>query len=796
MRYHQGAGYGGIRNAYNENDGSVEEITFETGALSAETEVGGFVRNIIPKEGGNSFKGFFGAAYTNHNLESSNLDDALRARGIPSANFVDKIWDVNPAIGGPIAQDKLWFYTAFRSWGVYQGIAGTYFNKTPTGLAYTPDLSHQALSTSAKGSENIRLTWMATPKNKVGLYYEIQQNHEDYSYGQGSLGGNGTTPPEAIARYQVVPNYFLQAHWNHPVSSRLLLEAGATYVNGNYSFYPQPENDPNLPAMRELSTGTVWRNLPGNYNENRTHQYNVGSSLSYVTGSHTFKAGLLFLRSDVYTTRGEVGNSTVLQLLNGVPASVVVYATPLALRENLGAQLGVFAQDHWKVKRLTLYAGARFDYYNASIPVQQLLQGPWVPTRDVSFPEVPNVPNWKDVTPRLGIAYDIFGNGKTALKATLNKYLFGPELISFTQAVNPVQSIATNATRTWNDANHDFIPQTSELGALSASSFGLPTITSHYAPDVLDGWGKRGYNWEVSTGIDHELLPRVGISATYIHRWWGNLLVAQNQAVSANDFNPYCIPAPVDSRLPGGGGNQVCGLFDVTPTKFGLTNNVVTFVKNFGDESLVYDGIDLSINARLRKGGLVGGGVSTGRTRDNFCYASNDPSLAVTPQGFSPAGGTLAGGSPRTVAFCDIRPPFQPNTKLYGAYPLPWWGLETSATFQSLPGPQITASFTATNALIAPSLGRNLAAGAGGTATVQLIAPGTVYGDRLNQVDFRVSKRFKVTNGPRVQAQFDLYNLLNGNPVIAQNNTFGPAWQRPTVIQLGRLMKFGVQLNF
>lgn len=231
------------------------------------------------------------------------------------------------------------------------------------------------------------------------------------------------------------------------------------------------------------------------------------------------------------------------------------------------------------------------------------------------------------------------------------------------------------------------------------------------------------------------------------------------------------------------------------PTKFGLTNNTVTFVDNFGHESLVYDGLDVSINAKLPNGGLVGGGTSTGRMTDNFCYALTDPSIAATNQGFSPAGGTFTGGAPRTQAFCDIRPPFQPNTKLYASYPVKW-GIRASATFQSLPGPQVLASYTATNAEILPSLGRNLAAGARGTATTQLIAPATVYGDRLNQLDFRVSRIFNRNKGARLQAQVDLYNLLNGNPVIAQNNTFGPAWQRPTVVQLGRLVKFGMQIDF
>ena len=418
------------------------------------------------------------------------------------------------------------------------------------------------------------------------------------------------------------------------------------------------------------------------------------------------------------------------------------------------------------------------------------------PTRDLTFAPADNVPNWKDVSPRFGIAWDVFGNGKTAVKATFNKYLFGPDLVVFSRLANPVGAIATTATRTWADTNGDFIPQESELGALSASTFGLPNITSRYDPSVTSGYGARGKNYEVSTSLQHELMPRVGFTAAYFHRWFDNLLVSQNRAVTAADFSSFCITAPVDARLPGGGGNQICGLQDVSPAKFGQTDNVVTFVDNFGQESKVYDGVDLTINVRLPNSILVAGGTNTERMRDNYCYSASDPSLGQLSVSPGANGGTMSLGQSRTdPAFCDIRPPFLTQYKFYGSVPLPY-GLSASATFQSSPGPEITASYTARNSEIAPSLGRNLAAGANGTATIALIPPGTLYGDRLNQVDFRLAKTFKVTRGPRVLAAFDLYNLFNNNPVIAQNNTYGSAWQRPTVIQVGRLAKFGVQLNF
>jgi len=795
MRYNQGNGFGGVRNAYNENDGSVEEITFQTAALSAETETGSFVRNIVPKEGGNSYKAFFGYAYTNHSLQADNLDDALRARGVPSVNFVDVIYDYNPAVGGPIKKDKLWFYSAFRAWGVNQGIAATYFNATPKANVYTPDLSRPALSTSTKGSENTRLTWLATPRNKVSFYYEYQQNWEQYSYGQGALGSGGTTAPEAQGHYEVEPNYWVQSHWSSPVTSRLLLEAGAILANTDFQTVPQEGNDPTLPRITELSTGTSWRNLASG-GHNAAHQYNFSGSASYVTGSHTVKVGGLLMRANAHTTRELITGGVALNVLNGVPASVVVSATPFALDEQLNALVGIYAQDQWRVRRFTVNAGVRFDQYHASVPEQHIGQGPFVPTRDLTFASVDNVPNWKDISPRLGVAWDVFGNGKTAVKATFNKYLFGPDLVVFTRLGNPVGAIATTATRTWSDRNSDFIPQADELGALSAATFGLPNITSRYDAAVTSGYGSRGKNYEISTSIQHELMPRVGVTAAYFHRWFDNLLVSQNQAVTAADFSSYCITAPVDARLPGGGGNQICGLQDVSVAKFGQINNVVTAVDNFGQESKVYDGLDVTLNLRLPNSIFVGGGTNTERLRDNYCYLASDPSLGQLSVSPGANGGTMSLGTSRTdTTFCDIRPPFLTQYKFYGSVPLAW-GLSASATFQSAPGPEITASYTATNAQIAPSLGRNLSSGANGTATVALIPPGTLYGDRLNQVDVRLAKTFKIANGPRVQAAFDLYNLFNGNPVIAQNNTYGSAWQRPTVVQVGRLAKFGVQLNF
>ena len=223
----------------------------------------------------------------------------------------------------------------------------------------------------------------------------------------------------------------------------------------------------------------------------------------------------------------------------------------------------------------------------------------------------------------------------------------------------------------------------------------------------------------------------------------------------------------------------------MNPDKFGQVSNVIGIAPA---QEQVFDGVDLTSSARFHGGIVASGGVSIGRVRTNTCYATSDLSVA-----FPSATGSTAISAPRTDEFCDVRPPFQPNVKVLLVYPLPWGGVQTAATIQSLPGPQVAATYSITSAQVIGSLGRPLSAG---NATVDLIAPGTRYGDRLNQVDFRVSKIFRFGAKGRVQGNFDLYNMFNANPVLALNNTYGAAWQRPLQILQGRLLKFSAQLDF
>jgi hypothetical protein len=391
-------------------------------------------------------------------------------------------------------------------------------------------------------------------------------------------------------------------------------------------------------------------------------------------------------------------------------------------------------------------------------------------------------------------AHDVVQSARHARRAlarrSLGRYVLAAAY-DLARPLNPVQSSVNNANRSWTDTNGNYWPDcdlanldvNGECGRLNNSSFGQVSPRTAYDPALSDGFAIRPYNWEGQLSVQHELLPRLSVSVGYFRRWFGNFDITQNRAVTTADFSSYCVTAPVDARLPGGGGQELCGFYDVNPDKFGQTDQFITFSDNFGDQKQVYDGVDLNVNARLQAGILVTGGVSLGRTRTDDCFAAADLSLA------------FSGTSPRTEEYCDVRPPFQPNVKGSLVYPLPFWGVRASATFQSLPGPEISATRVYRNPEIAPSLGRNLSAGPNGSARLGLVAPGTLYGERVYQVDLRFSKSAQIGRTV-LRPTMSIYNLFNANPVLRQNNNYGPSWQAPTAILTARFVDFGIQVDF
>jgi hypothetical protein len=475
---------------------------------------------------------------------------------------------------------------------------------------------------------------------------------------------------------------------------------------------------------------------------------------------------------------------------------------------------------------MTLTYGLRYEYFSGYVPPQHVDATPngWVPARD--FAEVNNVPLWKDFDPRLGVSYDLFGTGRTALKVAIGRYV-SKSAITVPQANNPITTSINSVTRTWNDNFYpvgdprrgNFVPDcdlsnkglNGECGAMQNQNFGGLNATTRYADDALLGYGARGYNWDFTAEVQHQLRPGVSLSGGYYRNWFGSFLVTDNTLVTPSDFDSFCVTAPQDARLPGGGGYQVCGLADITPTKFGQVNSVITQSDNFGKMTRVNDFFNVTVNARLAHGVQLGGGVDTGRSVNDACFNVDSPgAVAASLPGNLAAGGAglLSTPTPFTNTtingqkICRIVTPFSGQTQLkaFVTYPLPY-DFVVSAVFQNIAGPTIVASYSATNAEIFQSLGRNLAACRGAavctsTATIPLIVPQTMFDDRLSRLDVRLAKRIALTQRLRLQANVNVYNVFNGSASSTLNTNYGPLWLQPSLLQDGRMLQFSATMTF
>jgi hypothetical protein len=777
------------------NLSAYQEVTIDTGAVSAELATGGVRVNYIPKDGGNRLSGTMVFGFGNGGMQSSNFSDELRAAGLSTPNALKRSYDYNPGIGGPILRDRLWFHAAYKKQSTEVYPAGMFANlnaNNPNAWTYAPDASSRPFNAVDGSDLHLRLTWQVLPKLKFGF------SDQESGYCACTDGINATTSPEAALHRSTQKQRNLMGDWTAPLTNNLLIDGAFINRHQDQVRTVPPGNDnPAMISVQDQALGNlVYRTVSlGTGNPQLRDSWFstmfVRSSLSYVTGGHIVKAGFTFGNGNEIHILGNQLPGAIpyaYRFNNGVPNQITLYGYPMRTTYRTNSDSGIYVQDKWTTGRMTLSGGLRFDHFANSAP--ESVAGPTVllPTRNLVFPATDGV-SFKDLTPKFGAVYDLTGNGTTAVKVSLNKYVQGLSSgdAIFGSVLMPINRVGNATTRSWADADRDYVPDcdlalpgaNGECGAMANQNFGRATGGNVYDPDILEGWGVRGYNWEFSAGVQHEVLPRVSLDVSYFRRWYGNFFVIDNRAVSPSDVTGFGVTAPnTDSRLPSAG-DTITGFFDLNPNRVGQVDNYVTRASNYGDQSEMWSGVDINLSARARGGLLLQGGTSTGRTSTDSCAIREKlPETAM----LNP--------------FCDASTSWLTQVKFVASYSVPRIDVRLSGTLQNLPGPALSATYVASNALVAPSLGRPLAGGAA-NATVNLIAPGSVNFDRYTQVDLRIGKSIPLGTY-RASVNLDMFNALNANSVLALNNAFGGAtpWLTPQSIMQGRLLKISGQFDF
>jgi len=537
---------------------------------------------------------------------------------------------------------------------------------------------------------------------------------------------------------------------------------------------------------------------------------NNRASISFVTGAHNMKFGYQGGFSNPNQTYQYFNEINFVRLRDGVPNQlrqvITVDDSPARIKitRNLWPA-SFYAQDQWTNNRLTLQGGVRYDYYLSNYP-ESRIGGPGyaaVASKEIVYPSrsTPGI-SWQDVTPRMGVAYDLFGNGKTAVKFNLGKYMQANSAANNDLDLNPIIRTAISTTRTWTD-NGDFKvncdlsnpEKNGECGAMDNKNLGKEVFDRTYDTNFTEGWGVRMYNWGLGLSVQQEVAPRVSVNVGYFRNWWGNWYTVDNRGNTTADWTPFSITAPVDERLPNNGGQTLGGLYNLVPTAVGKVDEFATNSSTYAKQIENWQGVDVGITARLRNGLTLQGGTSTGRRLVDSCALR-----AILPeQGQGTRGATTSitsnDGSP-VNPYCREVEPYLTSIRGLATYTIPRIDVQVSGTWRNDPGDDLAANYVVTSAVArAGGLGRDLSSG---NVTVNLIAPNTLYSDRRNNIDLRIAKIFRYSR-TRTQIGVDVYNLTNTDVVTSFNQTYSPTsttWLTPTGIQPARYAKVSAQFDF
>src|SRR3954470_8669897 len=795
------------------NSSMSQEMVYTTSGASADVSGGGVRLNMIPRDGGNRFSGSVFSGYQNQSFQSDNLTSDLKSRGLKTPDGIEKLWNIEGSLGGRIIRDKMWFFGSARAFHLNTlpadalvGIPGTALpNRAPTQSA------ERGVDPQKINSFQARMVWQISQNTKLSAYNDRLLK----SRGSDMIAG---VDPATASGVWASPLYTTgEVKVSSTVTSHLLVEGGFSLNIERYTILDQPgiSQTPGTPAWfsgiqkSDSALGTIWNFSYGGEEYGRfPDRYAMAGSVSYITGTHNVKGGM----QDTWGSyrRTDTANGDIRPVfLNGVATTATILNSPVERFDQVHGDIGVYGQDSWTLKRLTVNYGARFEHLATGIPVETAPAGRFTAAR--TFGPI-DMPTWNSFSPRGGLVYDVFGNQKTAAKFSIGRYEQAGTT-GFSESYNPLQ--LTAASVSWNDLNGDGVPQ-GELGctyltpgceinlAQLPKGFGVASL-ANFDPAI-----KRMYNVETAASLQQELRPGVSVQGGWYHRDFHNLRRRDNTLQTFADYTPFTLYSQVD-------GTPIT-YYNVSAAARTQINYVDTTA---GDaRKMWFNGLEYNFSARLPRGATLFGGGMSERVIAQVCDEQSNPNLLL---------------------YCDQTKnaiPFRSQFKIAGNVPIKY-GIQVGFSLQSLPGygfgigalsgreggptgptgqpsatqlntpngagtvwfitpttrytatsPCVAQGKCAVNQLVDP--GMNVA-----TLSVPLTPPNTEFGDRINQLDLNVSKMIKFGRSS-IQPKFDLFNALNVSPVYAVRSlNFGTAaYLQPSSILVGRVFQLGAIVKF
>lgn len=801
------------------------EMTVSTAAIPADTGGGGIRLNSILKDGGNNFSGSAFMGGTKGTWVANNIDDRLRARNLSVANGLDHLEAFTGSLGGPILRDRLWWILSARHQSTETTLANVpkyVFNANGERSKATNDLYVRSVST--------RLTWQAARNYKVAGFIERWWHKKGHSIGAGTdyRAGEQRDPRNA---HHSIGNMKLTA----PVTGKWLVEAGYSWAQfywkgGSPSGTPAgiahdfpftaawyataPTTDTalnfNFPDKCAYASGCTAWNATREQRQESLHN-EAKFAASYVTGSHNIKVGVENDWGPGRQRKNTRNGHLQQRYNNNQPTQVEVFNNPVIQPAYVAYDIGIFAQDSWTLRRLTINPGLRVQWVQTGMYESSMAAGRFAPARFIEE-EKGLIDFGADYSPRFSAVYDLFGNGRTALKASWSKYYR-----------NYDGDIAANAygragerseLRTWLDRN--LVPGTNTpagvVTALCPGARVLPTDCDGIAQDNEIGLSpsngtfanpdrpdrkalnlQRQFNDEVTVGVQHQLLQRLAVGAMFYKRKVGDLAFQDRTNITLADYTVSQTPMPDVSRDPDVSAvlkaSDTVPLHNLNPAKLSVFNIGVVDRSDTTNDTL-YTGFEASFNARLPGGAMLFGSWTADHTLQRWCDNNDDPNGPTTTGQFNPTAATTGVNSPLGGRYCDQTQfpyPLRHEFKFAGNYGLPY-GLDFGAILQSYAGQERIITWQPAAALF-PGGARTQA------QTFVLNAPGSVFYDRWNQLDINLKKNFR-HNNKVLTFQIDLFNALNANAIRGANNSVGASLGNANDIMLGRFPRLAFNFKF